>query len=137
MSFSKLSNQLFLSNAARFKSTAQLFKSILLQHQPKPLIFIPKCSIKTTQTQLQNRTTSNRLIDKRTKNLVSRENYFSSEINKAKETIANNTQAAEASSLSIFKRFKDAYKQHGKVLVGVHILASFGWIFSFFALAKR
>ncbi|ESO90794.1 hypothetical protein LOTGIDRAFT_99060, partial [Lottia gigantea] len=37
--------------------------------------------------------------------------------------------------LSIFKRFKRAYKKHGKVLVGVHLVTSTVWFSSFYAAA--
>lgn len=142
MSLSKLSSPLLLASTSRLifssqqqhsKSTLQLFKS---NFQP---FVLPKHTIRTSQIQYQNNTISNRLIDKRSRNIVSRENYFSSGTNKAKDTTGTSSttaEAQEASSKSIFKRFKDAYKQHGKVLIAVHIMASFGWIFSFFALAK-
>lgn len=37
---------------------------------------------------------------------------------------------------NIFKRFKIAYKQHGKILIICHLISSWGWIVSFFFLAK-
>lgn len=148
MSLSKLSNPILLASTTRLifstqqqhsKSTFQLLKSGL--QQPK-LVVVPKHTIRTCQIQYQNQSISNRLIDKRSRNINSRENYFSSGINnKAKDAASNSTsttaEAQQASSKSILKRFKDAYKQHGKVLIAVHVVASFGWIFSFFALAKR
>ncbi|RMZ96128.1 hypothetical protein BpHYR1_044184 [Brachionus plicatilis] len=42
----------------------------------------------------------------------------------------------QTGSVSIFKRFKDAYKQHGKILIACHFVSSWGWIISFFFLAK-
>ncbi|CAI9737414.1 Hypothetical predicted protein [Octopus vulgaris] len=36
--------------------------------------------------------------------------------------------------LSIFQRFKQAYKQHGKVLIGVHLATSAVWLGSFYYL---
>ncbi|WAR13150.1 F210A-like protein [Mya arenaria] len=38
--------------------------------------------------------------------------------------------------LSVFQRFKKTYKEHGKVLVGVHIFTSSIWFGSFFYAAK-
>lgn len=37
---------------------------------------------------------------------------------------------------SIFKRFKDAYKQHGKIFIWCHVLTCVGWIVGFFTLSK-
>lgn len=39
-------------------------------------------------------------------------------------------------SIGIFKRFKEAYKQHGKVLIACHVLTSIGWYVGFFFLSK-
>lgn len=41
------------------------------------------------------------------------------------------------SSPSILQRFKIAYKEYGKVLVGVHIVTSLMWYSSFYYAAKR
>ena len=38
--------------------------------------------------------------------------------------------------LTIFQRFKKTYKEHGKVLVGVHLLTSSVWFGTFFYAAK-
>ena len=38
--------------------------------------------------------------------------------------------------LSIFKRFKRAYKEHGKVLVAVHVATSIVWYGSFYAAVR-
>jgi hypothetical protein len=38
--------------------------------------------------------------------------------------------------LSIFKRFKEAYKQHGKILIWTHVFACCGWIVGLFFLSK-
>lgn len=37
---------------------------------------------------------------------------------------------------SIFKRFKEAYKQHGMVLIATHMVTSVGWITGFYMLSK-
>ncbi len=81
-----------------------------------------------------------KLIDKRIKNLNnSREKFYSSEVNKSSESLSaeQNAIKSEQQSLSIFKRFKEAYKQHGKVLIYCHITTCFGWIIGFFFLSKR
>lgn len=49
---------------------------------------------------------------------------------------SSNAILNDKGSDSIFKRFKDAYKQHGKILVTCHFISSWGWIISFFFLAK-
>ncbi|KAL8608779.1 hypothetical protein ACOMHN_065516 [Nucella lapillus] len=38
--------------------------------------------------------------------------------------------------LSIFKRFKRAYKEHGKILVAVHVATSIVWYGSFYVIAR-
>ncbi|XP_076469820.1 protein FAM210A-like [Babylonia areolata] len=48
---------------------------------------------------------------------------------------AEGTPAGEE-NLSIFKRFKRAYKEHGKILVMVHVATSIVWYGSFYALAR-
>lgn len=47
------------------------------------------------------------------------------------------TKANDPQSSSIFKRFKEAYKQHGKILIAVHFTTGAGWVFGFFLLSKR
>jgi len=51
-----------------------------------------------------------------------------------------NTEAdkpvGEPEKLSVFKRFKKTYKEHGKVLIGVHLFTSSIWFGSFYFLAK-
>ena len=44
---------------------------------------------------------------------------------------------SDSKSLTIFQRFKRAYKQHGKVLVGVHVATSTVWFGCFYYLAQR
>ena len=39
--------------------------------------------------------------------------------------------------LSVFQRFKKAYKEHGKVLVAVHIATSIVWYSSFYLAARK
>lgn len=38
--------------------------------------------------------------------------------------------------LSVFQRFKKTYKEHGKVLIGVHLATSTVWFGSFFYAAS-
>lgn len=45
-------------------------------------------------------------------------------------------QAVNATSLSIFKRFKEAYKAQGKVLIYCHIVTCCGWMVGFYFLSK-
>ena len=40
-------------------------------------------------------------------------------------------------SIGIFKRFRNAYKEHGKVLIGVHCVTSSVWISVFYYAAAR
>ncbi|XP_022343191.2 uncharacterized protein LOC111136550 [Crassostrea virginica] len=42
--------------------------------------------------------------------------------------------SAEGENLSIFQRFKKTYKEHGKVLVGVHVATSLVWYGSFYLI---
>lgn len=44
---------------------------------------------------------------------------------------------AETAQLSVFKRFKDAYRQHGKVIIFIHIGNCMLWITGLYILAKR
>jgi hypothetical protein len=39
--------------------------------------------------------------------------------------------------LGIFKRFKDAYKKHGKVLIICHVTTCIGWVIGLYLLAER
>lgn len=57
-------------------------------------------------------------------------------LSKEKESAAKEAVPKQKESNSIFKRFKDAYKQHGKVLIYVHITTCCGWITGLFFLAK-
>jgi len=141
MSLSKLT---ILSNASKLLfqsqqhqiniSTFQMLKSGIgitaaqkLKNSSRIRITIPKSLI--NQTQLQNKS-SFRLIDKRFKNLNSKEN-FSSQVNKSPPT-----KELDVIKKSVFERFKDAYKQHGKVLIAVHIVTSCTWVTSFFILSN-
>lgn len=68
------------------------------------------------------------VIEFPSKNLIFQSNRY--------KTYDSNTVVNQTGSVSIFKRFKDAYKQHGKILVGCHFISSWGWVISFFFLAK-
>ena len=48
-----------------------------------------------------------------------------------------NTGDATEQSESLLARFKRTYKQHGKVLIGVHLCTSAVWISSFYYVAYR
>lgn len=48
----------------------------------------------------------------------------------------NKEQTVQKENLSVFQRFKKTYKEHGKVLVGVHLITSTIWFGSFFYAAK-
>lgn len=45
-------------------------------------------------------------------------------------------ESTQQPKLSIFKRFKEAYKQHGKVLIYCHLINCSGWMVGLFFLAK-
>ncbi|XP_062575586.1 protein FAM210A-like [Saccostrea cucullata] len=47
---------------------------------------------------------------------------------------ATKATAVETEKLSVFKRFKQTYKEHGKVLVGVHLVTSLVWYGSFYLI---
>jgi hypothetical protein len=47
------------------------------------------------------------------------------------------SQKDEPEKLSIFQRFKRTYKEHGKILVGVHLVTSCVWYGSFYYIASR
>ena len=46
------------------------------------------------------------------------------------------TEEVDEKQLTVVQRFKLAYKQHGKVLIGVHLVTSSVWFGSFFYAAK-
>ncbi len=124
------STLLQFSQSSSSKSKFQLLKSSLAATRTNSRLIIPANN--TTHIRFQNSKSNNfKLIDKRFKNLSTRENFYSSETSSAASR-----SVQEASQKSIFKRFKDAYKQHGKVLIYVHIATCFGWIIGFFALSK-
>lgn len=54
----------------------------------------------------------------------------------AREGATTVTQSPAAETASIFKRFKEAYKQHGKILICTHAVTSIGWYSGFFMLSK-
>lgn len=141
MSLSKLANCALLSNATQLaflnqcsrKSTLHILKTVIetpTKFPTRARLTFPSNATNVGQIRSQNSKAYIKLIDKRLKNLSSRENWFSSEVTKPKIP-------EEAASKSIFKRFKDAYKQHGKVLIYVHIATCFGWVLGFFALSNR
>lgn len=51
-------------------------------------------------------------------------------------TATSTTTTTTTTSMGIFKRFKEAYKQHGKILIACHVLTSIGWYVGFFFLSK-
>lgn len=59
---------------------------------------------------------------------------YNTEVN-SNETKTSATATSQGQSLSIFKRFKDAYKQHGKILIYTHIVLCCGWIVGFYFLS--
>ncbi|CAF0969037.1 unnamed protein product [Brachionus calyciflorus] len=56
--------------------------------------------------------------------------------NSTNSQIPAQTVINQTGSLSIFKRFKEAYKQHGKILLWCHFISCWGWVIGFFFLAK-
>lgn len=55
----------------------------------------------------------------------------------AESKITDKTESSDGveQNLTIFQRFKKAYKEHGKVLIGVHLVTSTFWFGSFYYLA--
>ncbi|KAL4235284.1 hypothetical protein ACF0H5_006922 [Mactra antiquata] len=76
-------------------------------------------------------------------NVQKRNLYSSSLFNSSKETKAvdqdnktDNKKPKTEEKLSVFQRFKKTYKEHGKVLIVVHLVTSTVWFGSFFYAAK-
>ncbi|KAK6185353.1 hypothetical protein SNE40_007606 [Patella caerulea] len=63
-----------------------------------------------------------------------RSRHFSSSIDDASDKDKNDNINTEK-NLTIFQRFKRAYKEHGKVLVGVHLATSTVWFGCFYSAA--
>ncbi|CAG5120736.1 unnamed protein product [Candidula unifasciata] len=58
---------------------------------------------------------------------------------KAADPPVENTNSSESEpvqKLTLYQRFKKTYKEHGKVLVAVHLLTSTVWFGSFYTLAR-
>lgn len=53
-----------------------------------------------------------------------------------KYTDSQKTTVEPAAKLTLVQRFKKAYKEHGKILIGVHITTSVMWYTMFYALAR-
>lgn len=53
----------------------------------------------------------------------------------ASSTSSENVEQIE--KLSLYQRFKKTYKEHGKVLVGVHLVTSAAWFGTFYLMASR
>lgn len=141
MSLSKLTVSLLQTNFSRLPHLNQQIPKSTLNYLRNGLVISKNANNMTRETlsvllknssliQIKNKSNI-KLIDKRFRNLISRES-FSSEVSKS-----NIAEKSEASKKSIFKRFKDAYKQHGKVLIYVHVATSISWVISFFALSHR
>jgi hypothetical protein len=62
-------------------------------------------------------------------------NTGSNPVQETKTPTPSTATTTEAQSKSIFKRFKEAYKQHGQVLIYTHIVLCCGWIVSFYFLS--
>lgn len=62
--------------------------------------------------------------------------FYSTESSSTKQNEKQQTEAAGPADteqkLSIFQRFKKTYKEHGKVLIGVHLITSTIWFGSFY-----
>ena len=55
----------------------------------------------------------------------------------AKQYLASEEESSESSQkLTIFQRFKNTYKKHGKVLVAVHVVTSAVWFGCFYGAAR-
>ncbi|BFZ13367.1 hypothetical protein BsWGS_16406 [Bradybaena similaris] len=51
-------------------------------------------------------------------------------------TNTTGNEAEPVQKLTLYQRFKKTYKEHGKILVAVHILTSTVWLGSFYTLAR-
>ena len=84
---------------------------------------IPACSYKTSSRNLKDFTSQ---PDKTQSSDVENE-----------ANIKTEKEASTQTSLTIFGRFKNAYKEYGKVLVCVHVATSAIWYGAFFYAARR
>ena len=78
------------------------------------------------------------LINNSQKKQLSNQNQRPSTNNAGRNeaTPTNSEAVAGQVKLSIFKRFKEAYKQHGKILIWTHVVTCCGWIVGLFFLSK-
>ena len=85
----------------------------------------------TDETQLSQNFKQSLLVTNRTKTQANNQNRLNSNVESKSQS------PAAPPSNSIFKRFKEAYKQHGKILIWCHVVTCCGWITGLFVLAKR
>uniref|UniRef100_A0A0B7BD78 DUF1279 domain-containing protein n=2 Tax=Arion vulgaris TaxID=1028688 RepID=A0A0B7BD78_9EUPU len=65
-----------------------------------------------------------------------RENLNADKKTVEQATVAGTNDSDSLKKLTLYQRFKKTYKEHGKVLVGVHLITSAVWFGSFYALAS-
>ena len=63
------------------------------------------------------------------------QNQLKQNLNQSKD-INRDVPIEQVVKKSIFKRFKEAYKQHGKILLWCHVITCCGWIVGFFLLSE-
>jgi hypothetical protein len=80
----------------------------------------------------QNQLKSNQIILNINNNLRNRQQF----LNQQKRFNSTESETVKPKE-GIFKRFKSAYKQHGKVLIYTHIVTCCGWITGFYLLSQR
>ena len=52
--------------------------------------------------------------------------------------VVNNLEQQQVEvKIGIFKRFKEAYRKHGKVLIACHVTTCIGWFCGFYLLSRR
>ena len=65
-------------------------------------------------------------------------NYANLNIKQCQQNSNNILPPIETTAqLSIFMRFKEAYKKHGKVIVFIHLGLCVVWVYGFYILSKR
>jgi hypothetical protein len=88
---------------------------------------------------IKNITNNENLKNQTTRNYAKLNNrqYQINLNNKPTETPPIYNGAETQVQLSIFKRFKEAYKKHGKVIVIIHLGLCVVWVTCFYFLSKR
>ena len=132
-------SQPLISNIAKTNTIKSNVSNIIFANltssSNKSLKNVKFYNIKESNHRFKSRSTENFRLINDNKILLKRVyNTGSNPIESKTPTINANT-TTQAQSLSIFKRFKEAYKQHGQVLIYTHIVLCCGWIVGFYFLS--